>query len=107
MEACSGFTVLHGQAVAIGMAAITRSALAKGFCSRETLDELLELLRLYKLPTDCPYGLEEMYSASLLDKKFTGGKMHLIVPEEIGRCRIEAVAMEDIRDWMEAGGIRP
>ena len=35
-----------------------RSALAKGFCSRETLDELLELLRLYK--PDCAV-FEELF----------------------------------------------
>ena len=105
VEACSRFTVLHGQAVAIGMAAITRAAVAKGLCSEKTLAELLELLEQYGLPVRCEYSLDEMYAASLLDKKLTGGMMHLIVPEEIGRCRIVAVATEDVKSWMEAGGI--
>ena len=105
VEACSHFTVLHGQAVAIGMAAITRAAVAKGLCSEKTLAELLELLEQYGLPVRCEYSLDEMYAASLLDKKLTGGMMHLIVPEEIGRCRIVAVATEDVKSWMEAGGI--
>ena len=106
VEACSRFTVLHGQAVSIGMAAITRAAVAKGFCSRDALEELLALLKQYRLPTDCPYGLEEMYSASLLDKKFTGGMMHLIVPEKIGQVRMETIPVEALRDWMQDGGIR-
>ena len=46
-----------------------------------------------------------MYAASLLDKKLTGGMMHLIVPEEIGRCRIVAVATEDVKSLMDAGRI--
>ena len=32
--------------------------------------------------------------------------MHLVVPEEIGRCRIESIPASEIRDWMYAGGIR-
>ena len=38
VEACSGFTVLHGQAVSIGIAAICRAAAAKGCCSQEEIE---------------------------------------------------------------------
>ena len=34
VEACSGYTVLHGKAVAIGMAMVTRAAVAKGICEK-------------------------------------------------------------------------
>ena len=32
--------------------------------------------------------------------------MHLIVPETIGRCRIESIPEAEIRDWMRDGGIQ-
>ena len=105
VEACSHFGVLHGQAVAIGMAAITRAAMAKGYCSEETLQAVLKLLDQYRLPTSTGFGLEEMAEAALTDKKLTGGTMHLVVPEEIGRCAILSVPTEEIKDWMKAGGI--
>lgn len=105
VEACSHFSVLHGQAVAIGMAAITRAAAAKGYCSEETLGEVLAILNQYRLPTSSGFGLEEMAEAALTDKKLTGGAMHLVVPEAIGRCAIVSVPVEEIRDWMKAGGI--
>ena len=105
VEACSHFAVLHGQAVAIGMAAITRAAVARGYCSEETLREVLAILNQYQLPTTTGFGLEEMAEAALTDKKLTGGAMHLVVPEAIGRCAIVSVPTEEIKDWMKAGGI--
>ena len=40
-----------------------------------------------------------------LDKKRTGSTMHLVVPEAIGRCRILAVPVAEIPDWLRAGGV--
>ncbi len=105
VEACSGFTVLHGQAVAIGMAAITRAAAAKGCCSQETVDELLAALEQFDLPTHTEYPLDDMVRAVYTDKKLDGDTMHLVVPEAIGRCRIQAVPITEVRDWMRLGGI--
>ncbi len=106
VEACSGFTVLHGQAVAVGMAVITRAAYEKGLCFRNTLDALLEMLERYRLPTRTDYGLEELSAAMLADKKLSGGLLRLIVPREIGQCDIVPTPVEELRGWLRAGGIR-
>ena len=106
IESCSNFEVLHGQAVAIGMAVIARAAAKKGICTEKTLQDLLSLLKKYDLPTETDLPLDTLFRAALADKKLSGKTMHLIVPEEIGRCRIERVPAEGIRDWMQAGGIR-
>ena len=105
VEACSGFTVLHGQAVAIGMALITRAAAAKGLCAPETAAALETALRRYGLPTETRYPLAEMARAVGADKKRSGGHMNLVVPEAIGRCRILTVPMEDIPEWLRLGGV--
>lgn len=54
VEACSGFTILHGEGVAIGMAAITRAAVEKGICDPALLPQLLDILQVYGLPTGGP-----------------------------------------------------
>jgi 3-dehydroquinate synthase len=36
VEQCSDFTLLHGEAVAIGMATVTRAAVKRGICGEET-----------------------------------------------------------------------
>lgn len=106
VEACSGFSLLHGQAVSIGMAVITRAAVEMGFCPRNSLDRLLSLLRACGLPTETEYTLEQLYSAALSDKKLSGGSICLVVPEDIGRCRLLRLPAPEIKDWLRAGGIK-
>ena len=45
-------------------------------------------------------------NGSLMHKKISDGKMHLIVPEKIGQVRMETIPVEALRDWMQDGGIR-
>ena len=104
VEACSGFSILHGQAVAIGMALVARAAAARGFCSEDCALRLTDALRDYGLPTETDFSLEELAAAMALDKKRSGSTMHLVVPEAIGRCRILAVPAAEIPDWLRAGG---
>ena len=106
VEQCSDFSLLHGEAVAIGMATVTRAAVKRGICGEETLARLLDILRRYGLPTETGYPLDKLYEAELVDKKISGGKMHLIVPEKIGQVRMETIPVEALRDWMQDGGIR-
>ncbi|MGM9661821.1 MAG: 3-dehydroquinate synthase [Oscillospiraceae bacterium] len=106
VEACSDFSIAHGEAVAIGMAVITRAAVKRGVCGEETLTRLLALLRRCGLPTETERGAEELYRAALSDKKMAEGKMHLVVPEAIGRCRVESIAAEEMLSWLRDGGLR-
>ena len=103
VEACSGFSVLHGQAVAIGMAIIARAGAKRGVCPAETAGEILAALEQYHLPTSTEFSADELFSAIFTDKKLTGKTMHLVVPEEIGRCRILPVPVEDVRGWIADG----
>ena len=73
---------------------------------QETLQRLLKILHRYGLPTETGYALDKLYEAELVDKKISGGKMHLIVPEKIGQVRVETIPVEMLRDWMRDGGIR-
>ena len=106
VEACSGFTVLHGQAVAVGMALIARAAAEKGFCSIGTRDAIVEGLRQYGLPTETDYPLSALAAAVCADKKRSGAVMNLVVPREIGRCETVQVPLAEIPDWLRAGGAR-
>ena len=104
IEACSGFSVSHGSAVAIGMAMIVRAAAQLGLCTAGTRDAVLALLRQYGLPTDCTYPAERMLGTILHDKKASGGSMNLIVPTAVGSCAIRKTQACEIPDWLRAGG---
>lgn len=105
-EACSGYQLLHGDGVAMGMATITRAAVKRGICDAETLQQLLKALKQYSLPYKIPYPLEKLKQATLSDKKSGGGRIQLIVPESVGKCRVEAVPTAELEQWMKDGEIQ-
>ena len=100
VEALSGYTILHGQAVAMGMATITKAAAEMGLCSGETLARLLEILDVYKLPSVITYDPDEMLEVIRVDKKNSGDHTSLIVPVSIGHCKTMKVPTEKIEGWI-------
>lgn len=106
VEAESHYTVAHGQGVAMGMAAITRAAYHFGFCNKETLDSLIDIIKKYGLPTEIGYSCEELLDAAMNDKKSSGDSIRLVVPECIGKCSLKKIQKADLSDWMKAGGIK-
>ena len=104
VEKLSGYTVSHGRAVAMGMAAIARAAAAKGWLADDrALEALREALRVNGLPDSCPYGAAALEQAALLDKKRAGDAITLVVPRAIGRCELVRVPVSELRSWIEAG----
>lgn len=103
VEQCAHYAIPHGCAVAIGMVMICRAACRFGYCDPEALDALTALLRRYDLPVRTEYGAQALYDAMLSDKKMAGGRMHLVVPEAVGVCRIVSVGPEELPDWLKAG----
>ena len=65
----SNYTLSHGSAVAIGMCMASKAAYKLGFSDEDITDRLVETLRLYNLPTQCPYDVETLINAALSDKK--------------------------------------
>ena len=105
VEKCSDYAVPHGCGVAIGMAIIARAAAKRGICTEDTCAQILALLRQYGLPTETDFTCDALTDAARSDKKIADGKLHLIVPERIGYCRIETIPAADIRAWLADGGI--
>jgi 3-dehydroquinate synthase len=103
VESRSRYELLHGEAVSIGMAMICRAAWSRGLLASADCEAVIALLRDYGLPTETEYTVGELYDTLLLDKKITGGKLHLIVPRAIGRCDIVPVGPDELRSWLEAG----
>lgn len=98
-EKLGGYTALsHGQAVAIGMAAIMRLSALMGNEDLQPL--LLPLLEHTGLPHEMPYSGEELFSALLSDKKNFGGTLNLILVREAGRAEITPIAAETLHDYI-------
>ncbi len=104
IETCSAYTVSHGQAVAIGTAMAFRAAANKEYCRPYDAERIEALLRRFGLPAEPPFGAEQLYEASLADKKREGGSLSLIVPRAVGDCGILSIPEEDFLSWLRAGG---
>ena len=103
IEQKSGYAMLHGEAVAVGMAMICRAAVHIGMLDEGSMEAIMELLRRFELPTETTYSAEELFSILLLDKKIADGKMNLVLPKSIGWCEIVPVSKEELRVLLAVG----
>ena len=104
VEGCSDFAVLHGQAVAIGMAMMARACAKRGLCTAQTAERIVQLLQKHGLPIHTEYTAEQLHRVMLADKKRSGARIHLIVPREVGQCELLAVDTEALPQWLRDGG---
>lgn len=93
IEAAQGYRgLLHGEAVAIGLAMAGRVSHALGSLGTAELDRLLALLARAGLPTALPAGLDraELEPRFASDKKARGGQPRFVVLRGIGRAELVA-----------------
>ena len=87
IELLSGFSLLHGEAIAIGMALEGRLAERAGVAEPGTADAIIGALRAFSLPTTLPDSFESdaVIAAMGSDKKARAGKTRFALPSRIGR----------------------
>ena len=103
VEHLSDFSISHGSAVAIGLAAIAKVSVSKGLLTDSEKDEIVAMLKKYSLPTICPYTAREMADVALSDKKREGGYINLVIPYAIGDSRLMKVSAMELEKIFEAG----
>jgi 3-dehydroquinate synthase len=86
VELVSGYSLLHGEAVAIGMALEGRLAEQIGVAKAGTAATIVKALQSAGLPTDLPTGFQagEVIEAMKSDKKGVSGKTRFALPLRIG-----------------------
>lgn len=99
-EALSDFNILHGQAVAMGMGTITKSAEKLGCCAPGTYHALTSLLEKYCLPVSVPFSADEIMSVVSSDKKAGAGFIDLVIPKAVGDCEIIRTPMEEVKKYI-------
>ncbi len=103
VEACSDFTVSHGQSVAIGTAIISRIAVSLAMLAKQDSHRILSVLQAFQLPTTTVYTAAQLYAKACNDKKRSGGSVNLIIPTKIGNCDIVSTQMCHLQNLIEAG----
>ena len=97
IEAQSNFTITHGQAVAIGMAIVSKAG------CKSIYPRLTTVLQKFHLPTHTDFTAKQLFNSALSDKKRFGGTVNLIIPEAIGKCNIVPVPVEKLESFIEEG----
>jgi len=81
--------ILHGEAVAFGMAIATALAEARGVCTGRDADRIYRLLAAYNLPPRLPYArvmaaLKHLHGIRLI----RANRLNFVLPERVGRVQI-------------------
>jgi 3-dehydroquinate synthase len=105
VEALTGYTAFrHGEAVAIGMAAEGRLAVAMGMWPPQELARLERLLSAFSLPTRLPPELspDAVLEAMHRDKKAVGGTLTVVLPRRLGEVTVvRDVPEERVKEVLE------
>lgn len=105
VEAAADYQIPHGEAVAMGMVAVTKLSVAKGLLPPKDGVRLLSLLEKLGLSTTIPPYLPTGWLIDLLqhDKKARAGRVHFVLCREIGETVItDEVGVEELARAIEA-----
>lgn len=104
IEKLSGFSLYHGECVALGMAGAGYISMKLGYITEKQLHMIEETIKSYNLPiclAEFSHTPEEILAATKLDKKMESGKIKFIVLKEIGN----AVITKELTDEEILAGI--
>ncbi len=102
IEVQSDFAVLHGEAVAIGMAAMARIGENIGLTEKGTYDKLIELLELFGLSHDWSrIDMKKLGETIVKDKKNIAGGLNVILLEKMGKAFVKKMQSQELMGELE------
>ena len=97
LEASAGYgSLLHGEAVAVGMQAAAFIAQRMGMLGDDAVHRQTDLLRTLNLPLCWPRSVEDIRGRLVLDKKRAGSRQRWVLAERVGSARVRDDVPDDI-----------
>lgn len=89
IETLSNYTLLHGEAVSIGLALQAQIGEKLGYMTHEETERVLNLLNRAKLPTKLPSSMttDDVVQKLYTDKKVRGGRIRFVFEDGIGKMK--------------------
>jgi 3-dehydroquinate synthase len=88
---------LHGEAVAMGMIAITELCERHNLTEAGTADAIRDRLQVVGLPTEFPdYSIDQLVTQIRMDKKVKNDTVVLVTITKLGQTRLYPVALADL-----------
>jgi 3-dehydroquinate synthase len=103
IENAAGYgTLLHGEAIALGIVAASRLSIKHAGLSRDEYERIVARLRAFSLPCSLPSSIEtgQILDAMKADKKFEKGQMRFVLTASIGSAFVSNLVTRD--DVIEA-----
>ena len=95
IEKLMNFELLHGDCVSIGMVAASYISFMRKAISQEQLDDIIETLKRFKLPTSISnLHVQDIIEGTKRDKKMEAGKIKFILLQKIGKAVIDGTVSE-------------
>ncbi len=103
LESLGGYrTLIHGEAVGIGMAQEAELARSLGYCSTDVVARQRALVSRAGLPQELPrVTCSALWGAMLRDKKVVRGEVHCVLPERVGSVVIAPVRKAQFQSWFQ------
>lgn len=103
VEKAKNFSMLHGDCVAVGLAAAVHISAERGLLSSEEVSSIRTACTVFGLPLSVrDLSAEEILHITKSDKKMASGQIRFILPDGIGKAFIAA----DVTDEELLSGIR-
>lgn len=108
LEAAGGYqSLLHGEAVALGMVAALKVGLELGVGSQVQLDRMIALLQALGLPHELPQDWDRIARPFLAaDKKRVGSHIAFVFAERPGELQIRPVSLEKLQETLASAAQR-
>ncbi len=102
IEAKAGYgKISHGEAIAIGMALITKMSEKYGLSEKGTYNQLVNLLKMHKLPYEYSGNILQLAKFISNDKKNVNHLLHLILLQKMGKAYIHKISLVKFYDMLE------
>lgn len=100
IELLSGYEMMHGNAVAMGVAIEAKLALKLGICDETTAKKIEDTVKKAGLFFDVTYSAGDIANACLLDKKNKDSRIVFLLPEKIGKCREIKLSADELKNLL-------
>lgn len=91
------YNLLHGEAIAVGMIAVSEIAVRKGLVSRSWADALRDVIASFSLPVSAMAARDTVIAKMQSDKKKSSGKQNWVLPRAEGGVFVTTdVSTDDI-----------
>lgn len=101
IEKLSNYKTSHGRAVAIGLDLISKISVKNNMLDKKNYERIHNLIKKFNLPTESEYTINEMINIIGIDKKTHGRKINLIIPIDIGDCKIHTIELSQLNEFLK------